>query len=127
MAFADKAANTSLPDYESTVEDVYISQAAALLGREYDYPTLLHMAGVGLQRSYSTLPSWVPDFSSGSPMVNLKSVAITTHGRRYDALGVNEKTEISVDLPSLALQLQAIRIDTIKIIFRQPVFPENND
>ena len=127
MAFADKAANTSLPDYESTVEDVYISQAAALLGREDDYPMLLHMAGVGLQRSYSTLPSWVPDFSSGATMVNLKSVAITTRGRRYDASGANEKTEIGVDLPSLALRLQAIHIDTIKIIFRQPILSENTD
>ena len=127
MAFADKAANTSLPDYESTVEDVYISQAAALLGREDDYPMLLHMAGVGLQRSYSTLPSWVPDFSSGSTMVNLKSVAITKRRGRYNASGANEKTEIGVDLPSLALRLQAIRIDTIKIVFRQPILSENND
>ena len=128
MAFADEAANTSLPDYDSTVEDVYISRAAALLGREDDYPMLLHMTGVGLQRSYPTLPSWVPDFSSGSTMVNLKSVIATaTRGGRYDASGPNEKTEIKVDLPSLALRLQAIQIDIIENVFRQPLFSENND
>ena len=127
MAFTDKAANTSLPDYESTVEDVYISQAAALLGREDEYPLLLHMAGIGLQRSYPTLPSWVPDFSSGSTVVNLRSVATTTPGGRYNASGANEKIEIRVDLPSLALRLQALQIDIIEIVFRQPIFSENND
>lgn len=127
MGFADEAANTSFPDYESTVEDVYISRAAALLGREDDYPILLHMAGIGLQRSYPTLPSWVPDFSSASPMVNLMSVATTTRGRRYNASGTNEKIEIRIDLPLLALQLQAIQIDIIEIVFRQPISLENND
>ena len=127
MAFADEAANTSLPDYESTVEDVYISQAAALLGRDDDYPLLLHMAGVGLQRSYPTLPSWVPDFSSRSNILSLRSVATTTRDQRYDASGGNAKTEIRVDLPSLTLGLQAIQIDKIEIIFRQPIFSEHND
>ena len=126
MAFADEAANTSLPDYKSTVEDVYIFQAAALLGREHDYPTRLHMAGVGLQRSYSTLLSWVPDFSSGSTIVNLNSVETTARGQRYEASGANEKTEIGVNLPFLA-RLQAIQIDIIEIVFRQPKFSENND
>ena len=127
VAFADKAATTSLPDYRSTVEDVYISQAAALLGREDEYPMLLHMAGVGLQRSYPTLPSWVPDFSSGSTTVNVKSVVTTKRGRRYDASGANGKTEFRVNLPLQALQLQAIQIDTIELVFRQPIFSESHD
>ena len=128
IAFTNKAANTSLPDYESTVEDVYISQAAALLRHEDDYPMLLlHMAGVGLQRSYQTLPSWVPDFSSGSFVVDLESVATKSRDVTYDASGANERTKIRVDLPSLALRLQAIQIDIVEFIFRQPTFLEDND
>ena len=122
MAFADEVADASLrPSYESTVEDVYTAWAIALLERDDDYPMLLHMAGIGLQRSLLALPSWVPDFSSGSSEVQLGSeMTKSVRGRHYLASGVNEKTEIDVGLSSLTLRLQGIRIDTVGVLWRQP-------
>ncbi|MCJ1277397.1 hypothetical protein MMC21_005209 [Puttea exsequens] len=122
MAFADEVADASLrPDYTSTAEDVYTVWTKALLERDDDYPMLLHMAGIGLQRSLSKLPSWVPDFSCGSSEVQLASeMTKSIKGRHYLASGVNHKIEIKVDLSSLKLQFQGIRVDTIGVVFRQP-------
>ncbi|CAN9417170.1 unnamed protein product, partial [Alternaria alternata] len=53
-----------LPDYRKSVEEVYMGTTLYLMELEYPfYP--LHFAGVGNLGRIPTLPSWVPDFSSG--------------------------------------------------------------
>ena len=123
MGFTTEVADPELfPDYKSNVEDVYIVWATKLLKRDNDYPMLLHMAGIGLQRSYHSLPSWVPDFSSKSSEVQLgPEMTRSTRGRHYCASGVNGKTELNIDLPSLTLRIRAIMIDTIYVVCQQPL------
>lgn len=122
MAFADEIPDASLrPNYESTVEDVYTAWATALLKRNDNNPVLLHMSGIGLQRSLLALPSWVPDFSSASPEVLWGSTVKTSvRGGHYLASGTNEKTEIGVDLLSPTLRFQGIKIDTVSVVWRPP-------
>lgn len=122
MAFADEIPDASLrPNYESTVEDVYTAWATALLKRDDNYPLLLHMSGIGLQRSLLALPSWVPDFSSASPEV-LRGFTLkrSVLGGRYLASGTNEKTEIGFDLLSPTLRFQGIQIDAVSVVWRPP-------
>lgn len=51
-----------VPDYDRSVEDVFTSVAACLLQR---LPLLSELRHVGKEKSrrYTTLPSWVPDYS----------------------------------------------------------------
>lgn len=122
MGFTTEVADPELfPHYQSNVEDVYIAWARKLLKRDNDYPMLLHMAGIGLQRSYHLLPSWVPDFSSRSLEVQLgPEMTRSTPGRHYCASGVNERAELNIDLPSLTLKIRGVIIDTIYSVFHQP-------
>ena len=122
MGFTTEVVDPELfPRYESNVEDVYIVWATNLLKRNNEYPMLLHMAGIGLQRSYHSLPSWVPDFSTRSFELQLgPEMTRSTQGRRYYASGVSKKTHLNVDLPSLTLKIRGIIIDTIYIVCQQP-------
>ena len=123
MGFTTEVADPELfPDYESDVKDVYIIWTTKLLQRNDDYPMLLHMAGIGLQRWHHSLPSWVPDFSSKSFEVQLgPETTRSIRVRHYRASGVNEKTELNIDLPFLSLRIRAIMIDTIYIVCQQPL------
>ena len=122
MAFADEALNANLrPNYEWTVENVYTAWATALLERNGHYPMLLHMAGIGHQRSLPALPSWVPDFSSGSFEGRLGSeMRKGVKEGHYLASGTNGRNEIGVDRSSLTLRFRGIRIDTVGAVWMQP-------
>lgn len=122
LGFCDDVADARLrPDYEADVEDIYRAWAAVLLERGDKYAFPLPMAGIGLQRSYTSLPSWVPDFSSSSYEVQIRSEA--TGGSRkegYQASGANETTELVIDRLTWSIRLQGIQIDTIEAVFPQP-------
>lgn len=70
------------PDYNASVEDVYIKTAIALLcyGTSLDF---LALSGVGFRQQPSNLPSWVPDFryhSYNEPFVPCDSASWSTGG-----------------------------------------------
>lgn len=121
--FCGQAPDANLPlDYYAPVEDVYIAWATALFECHGWYPWQLHMAGIGLQRSYRNLPSWVPDFSSSSPWVQLRSeTSKATEGPYYWASRPPKTPELRVDRLAGKLRLRAILIDTIEVVFRQPL------
>lgn len=129
LGFCDDVASIPLrPDHEATVEDVYISWAAAMLERADDYPMAFHMAGIGLQRTYSNLPSWVPDFSTSSYEVQLKpQTAGSTVAGTYRATGTIDETGLTIDHLSQSLQIQGILIDTVEAVFPQPVSSQKKD
>ena len=122
MGFVTEQLDRDLfPQYECTVEDVYVAWATKLLERENDYPMLLHMAGIGLQRSHESLPSWVPDFSSRSFEVQLGSAMTRkTRGKHYRASGPSERAGLKVHPESPTLRFQGMIIDTIFTSFPQP-------
>ncbi|KAL8726729.1 MAG: hypothetical protein Q9166_006524 [cf. Caloplaca sp. 2 TL-2023] len=109
------------PEYESTVEDIYVAWAATLLESTEDYPILIHMAGIGHQRSHTALPSWVPDFSTSSSVVGLRSEA--TRGAQnltYRASGSIEKIDFIIDRLPPSMRFQGIQIDTIEVVWAYP-------
>ncbi|KAL8837302.1 MAG: hypothetical protein Q9170_002559 [Blastenia crenularia] len=108
-------------DYDADVEDVYKDWTAVLFKQLNLYPWQLHMAGIGLKRKYTRLPSWVPDYSSPSPWVQLRpETGKGTEGEYYCASDMHKKPEMVVDREAGSLRLQAIAIDTIEVTFRQP-------
>jgi hypothetical protein len=105
-------------DYQRTVEEIYIEAAVwALCQRDHPSPlAVLSMAGIGLRRSLS-LPSWVPDLTSGSDL-ELEFMLPTPIGfweyreNGYMASGdTEEDSEISA---SYRLSIKAIRVDEIQ-------------
>ncbi|KAL9020021.1 MAG: hypothetical protein Q9185_002709 [Variospora sp. 1 TL-2023] len=121
--FCGQAPDANLPlDYYAPVEDIYVAWATALFECHGWYPWQLHMAGIGLQRSYRNLPSWVPDFSSSSPWVQLRpETSKATEGLYYWASRPPKTPELRVDRSAGRLRLRAILIDTIEVVFRQPL------
>ena len=108
------------PNYEATVEDTYISWAASMLARDNDLPEFLHLAGIGHQRLHHTLPSWVPDLSVSSYAVDLASpMKEAIRGQHYLASGKVEPTGIKIDMSSLTLRFQGIKIDTIDSFYNE--------
>ncbi|KAI4256059.1 MAG: hypothetical protein L6R42_006421, partial [Xanthoria sp. 1 TBL-2021] len=108
-------------DYAATVEDVYKTWTTALFERRDWYPWQLHMAGIGLRRSYTSLPSWVPDYSSSSPWVQLRpETSAGREGDYYRASGAPRMPEIIIDRLADSIRLRAIHIDKIEVVFRQP-------
>ena len=82
LAFADEPVQGTLrPNYALTVEEIYTVWTTELLERPYEYPMMLHMAGIGLQRTLCTLPSWVPDLDSASPTAQLAPVMTKSTGK----------------------------------------------
>lgn len=107
LGFAGEAFDGFRPDYEATVESTYISWAASMLERDNDLPELLHLAGIGHQRSHLTLPSWVSDLSVSSYTVGLASpMTEAIRGKHYLVSGKIELTEFKIDMPSLTLRFQ---------------------
>lgn len=89
--------------------------------RRYNYPTLLHMAGIGNVRSGLAIPSWTPDLSIGSDVAYLKPGKSDEHkSAHYAACGHITKTEISFDRRHTTLFTPAILLDTIRKLYRQP-------
>ncbi|KAI4171388.1 MAG: hypothetical protein LQ346_008746 [Caloplaca aetnensis] len=121
--FCGHGLDANLPlDYDVPVEDIYIAWATALFECYEWYPWQLHMAGIGLQRSYRSLPSWVPDFSSSSPWLRLRSeTSRATGGPHYWASGPPKMPDLLVDRSAGTLRLRAILIGTIEVVFRQPL------
>ena len=50
------------PDYQSSVEEVYLQFIRTVIDRD-NHINLLHYAGVGQARKFTSMPSWVPDWS----------------------------------------------------------------
>ena len=125
---ADEIANTDLhTDYKSSVEEVYTHCAITMLRRDDEYPMLLHMAGVGLQRSYTALPSWVPDFSQESYEVQLKSEALgNKKTKHYLASGIIKKIELGIDTSTRSLYYRGIFIDVVETVYKQPTFGKSD-
>jgi hypothetical protein len=63
LTTANEAAQL-LPNYRKSVEEVYMGTTLYMMELEYPFHPL-HFAGVGNLGRIPTLPSWVPDFSSG--------------------------------------------------------------
>lgn len=119
LGYCDDATDGRLrPDYESTVEDIYKAWTTVLLERDDEDAMPLPLAGIGLQRSFTNLPSWVPDFSSGS--YEVRSSSGLGAGRLYQASGEHRNSEIVVAPSSQSIVLQGIPIDTVDSLFPQP-------
>ncbi|KAL9611174.1 MAG: hypothetical protein Q9167_004159 [Letrouitia subvulpina] len=125
---ANEIANTDLhTDYKSSVEEVYTRCTIAMLRRVDEYPMLLHMAGVGLRRSYPALPSWVPDFSQESYEVQLKSeVSGNGEAKHYLASGIIEKTELHINASTRSFHCRGIFIDVVETVYKQPTSGKSN-
>ncbi|KAK3174913.1 hypothetical protein OEA41_002159 [Lepraria neglecta] len=117
LNFADRTAHPDLqPDYECPLEEVYLSYATKLI-EQSDYPILLHIAGIGLQKSLLTLPSWVPDFSPGPFSVHVTGCI---RKKVFEASGTLPVNTVSIDPSLKTLSFKGVQIDTIGLIFRQP-------
>lgn len=116
LNFADPTVLCVQPDYGCPLEEVYLSYAMELIERD-NYLLLLHIAGIGLQKSISTLPSWVPDFSPGPFSVKIKG---SIRKKSFEASGNAPVNTVSIDPSSKALRFKGIQIDTIGPMFRQP-------
>ena len=103
-------------DYTLSVEEVYITSAMDLLEIS-DYPILLHIAGIGLRRSLSTIPSWVPDFSPSSFGVHVKS-RITN--KWFEASANPPMNTIRLDRRSKNMSFVGVEIDTAELLFQRP-------
>ncbi len=126
--FCSQALDANLPlDYDAPVEEIYTTWATVLLECHGWYPWQLHMAGIGLKRSYQNLPSWVPDFSSSSPWIQLRpETSRATEGPYYWASGPQKMPQLLVDRSTAKLRLRAILIDTIEAVFRPPLIQKRH-
>ena len=116
MNFADPADLDLKPDYEYPLENVYISYATRLIERS-DYPLLLHIAGIGLRKSPSTLLSWVPDFSPSPFSVRIRSDITEKY---FDASADRPGRTVRLDPCSKTMSCMGVKIDTVELLFRQP-------
>ncbi|KAL8840531.1 MAG: hypothetical protein Q9170_001284, partial [Blastenia crenularia] len=121
LGFCDDATDARFrPDYDSSIEDVYKMWTAVLLERGDECALPLPMAGLGIARTYTGLPSWVPDFATSSYEVNLRSEAIgQLPSRAYQASGAKAWTDIVVDSLTARIRLNAIQIDIVEAVFPQ--------
>ncbi|KAI4199774.1 MAG: hypothetical protein LQ350_004401 [Teloschistes chrysophthalmus] len=126
MGFCDDCADPRLsPNYDADVEYIYQVWTEVLLERPHEHALPLPMAGVGLRRLEPTLPSWVPDYSSGSYEVQaIPTSARGGQGEKYRASGTEEKFKVSVDHSSASITLKVIPIDKIEVLFPQPLTTE---
>ncbi|KAI4091817.1 MAG: hypothetical protein L6R37_007669 [Teloschistes peruensis] len=122
MGFCDDCADPRLrPNYDAGVEDIYQVWTTVLLQRPHEHALPLPMAGIGLRRSQPKLPSWVPDYNSGSYEVQATpTTARGGQGEKYRASGIENKLEVSLDGLSASIKLKVIPIDTIEVLFPQP-------
>ncbi|KAI4179050.1 MAG: hypothetical protein LQ346_007286 [Caloplaca aetnensis] len=119
LGYCEEVADARLrPDYESPAEDVYQAWTTVLLERDDEDAMPLPMAGIGLRRSLTNLPSWVPDFSSASYEVRSRPGHST--GGLYQASGKHTMSAITVDHLSQSIALQGIYLDTVESVFPQP-------
>ena len=126
LGFAGQALHDFRPNYEATVEETYISWAASILTRDNDLPELLHLAGIGHERSHDTLPSWVSDLSVRSYTAGLvPPITQAIRGQHYLASGKIEPTGIKIDMSSLTLRFQGIKIDTIDSFYNESFYHES--
>lgn len=116
MNFADPTNLGLQPDYECPLDEVYTSYATKLI-EQSDYPILLHVAGIGLQKTLSALPSWVPDFSPSPFSVNIKS-RITN--KWFEASAHPPTNTIRLDPCSKTMRFTGLEIDTVECLFWRP-------
>ena len=116
MNFAEPANLGLEPDYECPLDEVYTSCAAKLI-EQNEYPIILHIAGIALQKPLSTLPSWVPDFSPSPFSVDIKSRFTV---KLFEASGNPPMNTIKTHLYSNTMTFMGIKIDTVELLFRRP-------
>ncbi len=97
---------------------------ATKLIEQSDYPILLHIAGIGHQKSMSTLPSWVPDFSPSPFSVNIKS-HITK--KWFEASANPPINTVRVDPYSKTMSFMGVEIDTVALLFRRPALDDTGE
>lgn len=97
------------PNYNASVEVTYLKTAAYLLIHD-NCICLLHAAGVGLQRRYKNLPSWVPQLMFSHKEDNL-IVLGSRVGSGYRAAGSTISSLYFRDRRTLAVD--GILIDTV--------------
>lgn len=96
-----------MPDYNSSVADIYKRTAHHLLLRDPDIH-ILHKAGIGFHRQLRNLPSWVPDWTSDA-IASFGSVVRTA---LYRACGDTVSAARPGDLVD-SITLDGITVDTI--------------
>ena len=116
MNFAEPANLGLEPNYECPLDEVYTSCAAKLI-EQNEYPIILHIAGIALQKPLSTLPSWVPDFSPSPFSVDIKSRFTM---KWWEASGNPPMNTIKTHLHSKTMTFMGIKIDTAELLFRRP-------
>jgi hypothetical protein len=98
---------TLIPDYEKSVEEVYLDASKYFL--DQDEPVLtLHSAGIGHHRNLS-LPSWATDWSSIPHVTPLRKKA---YFALYTASG-DSKARMSINLDLNILTLDGILFDEV--------------
>ncbi|KAL8801405.1 MAG: hypothetical protein Q9182_004469 [Xanthomendoza sp. 2 TL-2023] len=113
------------PDYTVSVENVYQTWTEILLEHSLEDGRPLPMGGIGLARSFVNLPSWVPDFSTGSYEIQIRPMTVGgSPGEAYQAWGDCEPTDIIVDRLSSSIHLKGIVVDTVEAVFQQPLTEE---
>ncbi|KAL8993588.1 MAG: hypothetical protein Q9169_006239, partial [Polycauliona sp. 2 TL-2023] len=126
--FCEQTNDAGFPlDYSASVEHIYKAWTTTLFERHDLYPTQLHMAGVGLPRFYTSLPSWVPDHSLKAHSSQLRPETSTDReGPYYRASGAANIQKFIIDRLSGSLRLRGIQIDTIEAVFLQPPVERGN-
>jgi hypothetical protein len=105
------ASGDIMPDYTSTIEQLFFKTAEYLL--KQDHPSrILHFAGIGFHRNAKLKTSWVPDWSTK----RLASIYWRDHSTLpYRASGtINEDPDMILALDVFRLTLKGIVVDSIK-------------
>ncbi|KIW16837.1 hypothetical protein PV08_04027 [Exophiala spinifera] len=105
------------PNYRIPVEDVYLQFAGHLLSRA-DTTYMLHHAGIGDTRALSTLPSWVPDWST----VYRFGIYGTPSAYMEYRTGTYTLPRITYQNGSKTIKLSGIVVDSIDVISRVSQF-----
>ncbi|KAM0256149.1 hypothetical protein ACHAQJ_005126 [Trichoderma viride] len=95
-------------DYAASVEDVYTSYATRMIKEASSLEELLEEAGVANHNSIYAVPSWVPDWSSESPIL----VALQT--RQFDIQQGAPAKSRSVSIASNKLCLSGVMIGNVQ-------------
>lgn len=115
--------NDSLaPDYNKSVEEVFIHTARHFVTRTQPNLSFLHSAGIGCDRKLTTLPSWVPDWSGSFPATSFGAVADGSGllDKYYYACGEDyELMTIPVCSIRFSIHLRGRVLDAVKLCYDQ--------
>jgi hypothetical protein len=113
-----------LPDYTVRTEELFI-RVACYFTRQDGTLSIFEQAGIHNQKGFSSLPSWVPDWSSPQPLPNADNqtkgicqVKITVQPE-----GLPSQRAV-LDVTKGVLQIKGIRLGTISEIVAIPLIDE---